>query len=182
MLFNLLFLVACVLMLVGKDHTKCTTKFLTLNEEQMVGQWRVSDPLWPAFLPIQDRLGAQEVYRIILVNNDGGTIGHTVYRYCNRWLAAFHFWFDKAVFFPSISTEWSELQEANHWPLHADQRDVRCGVAIDPPLEDKCSAVLRYGVYISDFDASTSGAGAVSLEEFREIVLKIDERFQLCGE
>ena len=112
---------------------------------------------------------------------DGGAISHAVYRYRNRWLAIFHFWFDKEVFFPSGCADWSELQEADSWPLHADQRYIRCSVATCPPLNDYCSAVLRYGLYISDFNVSTSGDGAISLEEFKEIVLKIDERFRLCG-
>lgn len=179
----LLLIVSCMLTLVASDRPKCSVKFLILSEERMSGRWQISDrDLWPAFLPIQDRLGAQEAYAIIMVNDEGGSIGHTVYRYRNRWLAIFHFWFDGAVFFPSISTDWSELQEANNWSLHADQQYIRCGVATSPHLDDYCSAVLRYGPYISDFDASTSGEGGISLEEFEEIVLKIDEQFRLCGE
>jgi len=173
----------CVLIFTRGEHPKCGIETLILDEDQMSEQWRITDDnIWPAFLLAQDRLGAQEAFRMAMKNDDNGMIGHTVYRYRNRWLAIFHLWFDKAVFFPSISTDWSEYQEANNWPLHADQQYIRCGVATCPPLADYCSAVLRYGPYISDFDVSTSGEGAISLEEFKEIVLKINERFISCEE
>ncbi len=178
-LLFLLPIVVCALPFVVREHPKCSVEFLVLDEDKMTGGWRNDLGFLP---PALDALGAQEAYAIIMVNDEGGSIGHTVYRYRNRWLAIFHFWFDGAVFFPSISTDWSELQEANNWSLHADQQYIRCGVATSPHLDDYCSAVLRYGPYISDFDASTSGEGGISLEEFEEIVLKIDEQFRLCGE
>lgn len=174
---------ACVIMITRTEHPECRIESLVVDEEWMSGRWQIFDSdLWPAFLPIQDRLGAQEAYRMVMVNDDGVGIGHTVYQYRNRWLAAFHFWFDRAMFFPSVSTDWSELEHASHLPLHTDQQQILCGTAKDSLLGERCTAVLRYGSYISVFDASTSGEGTISLEEFEEIVLKIDERFSLCVE
>jgi hypothetical protein len=181
-LLLLLLIVACVLMLVVRDRPRCNVKFLTLNEVQMSGRWQISDrDLWPAFLPIQDRLGAQEAFRMVMKSDDGGTIGHTVYRYHNSLLAVFHFWFDRAVFFPSACTDWSDFQEANDLPLHADQQQIKRGIATCSPLADYCSAVLRYGPYISDFDSSVGEQGDMSMEEFLRVVLMIDERFKSCG-
>jgi len=175
--------VVCTLTIVKTEHPKCRIESLVLSEERMSGRWQIFESdLWPAFLPRQDRLGAQEVYRTIMVNDDGRTIGHTVYRYRNRWLATFHFRFDRAAFFPSVSTDWSELEEVGDLSLHADQQQIQCGTANDPYLSDRCVAVLRYGSYISDFGSSIGEERDTSIEEFMEIVLKIDERFTACVE
>ena len=178
-LLPLLPVVACALTLVIGEHPECSVEFLVLNEDKMSGGWRNDLGFLPPALPA---LGAQEAFRMVMKSDDGGTIGHTVYRYRNSWLAAFHFWFDRAVFFPSACTDWSDFQEANDLPLHADQQQIKCGIATCSPLADYCSAVLRYGPYISDFDSSIGEEGDMSIEEFIETVLKIDERFRSCGE
>ena len=132
--------------------------------------------------PALDALGAQEAFLMTMESDEGGAISHTVYRYRNKWLATFHFWFDRAVFFPSVSTDWSELEQANRLPLHADQQQIQCGVANAPLLSDRCVAVLRYGPYISDLGSSVGESGDIGIEEFMEIVLKIDKRFTSCAE
>lgn len=177
---SLLFLiVVCALPLVIREHPKCSVEFLVLDEDKIAGEWRNDLGFLP---PALDALGAQEAFLMTLENDSGGTISHAVYRYRNSWLATFHLWFDEAVFFPSNCTDWSDLQEANDLPLHADQQQIMCGTATCSPLTDYCSAVLRYGPYISDFDASIGAGGDISIEEFMEIVLKIDERFASCVE
>ncbi len=181
-LFLVIPIVFCVFVHLWTERPRCTLPTLVLNHAQLPGEWKVSDPdLWPAFLPTQDLLGAQEAYATILANPDGGIIGHTVYRYRNRWLAAFYFWFNQAVFFASISTDWSSLEATEHLPLHADQRRIRCGIIQEPYPRDKCSAVLRYGPFISDFDLSVGEPGDLSLEAFLQIVVMIDEQFRSCG-
>ncbi len=172
-------IVVCALPFVIREHPKCSVEFLVLDEDKMAGGWRNDLGFLP---PALDALGAQEALLMTMKSDDNGAISHAVYRYRNRWLAAFHFWLDGRGFFPSVSMHWSELEQADRLSLHADQQWIQCGISDDPILGDMCVAVLRYNSYISDFSALTSGEGAISLEEFEEIVLKIDERFRLCGE
>jgi hypothetical protein len=184
-LFLLGAVVICMLTVVRREHPKCRIESLALSDEWMPGRWQIREgDLWPAFLPERDRLGAQQAYQTAIGNDSGGAISHTVYQYRNRWLATFRLWFDRETFFPSVGWTWKELEEANNLPLHAGQQQIKCGTA-NPGfslLGNQCSAVLRYGPYISDFGSSIGEEGDISIEEFMEIVLQVDERFTSCVE
>ena len=73
------------------------------------------------------------------------------------------------------------MEGAKSLSLQADQRQIKCGESDNPYLDEMCAAVLRYGPYISDFSASIQ-EGTMSTEEFKQVVLEIDEIFRSCGE
>lgn len=180
-LLLVLSIIVCVLTVAIKENPKCSVEFLVLDEDKMSEGWRNDLGFLP---PALDALGAQEAFLMTMESDEGGAISHTVYRYRNRRLATFHFWFDRETFFPSVGWTWKELEEANNLPLHADQQQIKCGTA-NPGfslLGNQCTAVLRYGPYISDFGSSIGEEGDMSIEEFIETVLKIDERFRSCVE
>lgn len=174
-LFLVVSIAACVLTFGSVENPKCSIISLVLEEEMMPEGWRNK---WAILPPALDTLGAQEARRMIMQKGDGAA-GHTVYQYSNRWLATLHFRFEKELFFPSVGWKWSRLEGVNSLPLHADQLQLKCGDSNDPHLGNSCTAVLRYGPYISDFSSSIQ-EGVMSTEEFKEIVLKIDELFSLC--
>lgn len=174
-LFLAISIAACVLTIARRENPKCSINSLVLDEEGMPEGWSNK---WGVLPPALEPLGAQQAYRMIMQNGNE-TAGHTVYQYSNRWLAAFHVWFDREMFFPSVGWDWSELQGASSLPLHADQWQIKCGDSNYPSLGNSCTAVLRYGPYISDFGSSIQ-EGVMSTEEFIEIVLKIDELFSSC--
>lgn len=173
----LLFVISCVLLVVVGEQPKCSLEHLVLDQGKVPAGWRNDLGFLP---PALETLGAHDAYLMTMKREDSGGISHGVYRYRNRWLAAFHFWFDSAVFFPSASTDWTMLEQADRLSLHADQQRIQCGVAHDYPLGDSCAAVLRYGPFISDFGASIGEKGDITVEEFLEIVTLIDERFAPC--
>lgn len=176
-LFLMLPIAACVLITAWEESPKCSIEPIVLGEEEMPEGWETE---WAIRPPALEKLGAQEAYGIFMQNNDG-TAHHTVYRYSNRWLAAFHMWFDRETFFPSAGWEWSELNRTRTLPVHADQWQVKCGVGNYPLLGKRCAAALRYGPYVSDFSSSIQ-EGVMNTEEFTGIVLRIDELFGSCVE
>lgn len=177
-----LLIVAGVLIIVRKKNSKCNIEALVVDEKWMPEGWRNDDAFAFTLLPEQVRLGAQQALYIPM--DDGGyynTAYSTVYQYPSEWSAVFHVWFHREAFFPSGDREWSELEGTRNLPLHADQWQVKCGVSNDRLLGDRCVAVLRYGAYLSVFNSSIQ-EDLMSIEEFTEIVLGIDELFGSCVE
>jgi hypothetical protein len=175
-LFLAISVAACILAITRKESSKCSINSLIVDEERMPEGWSNK---WGVLPPALELLGAQQAYCMI-IQNGNETASHTVYQYSNAWLAAFHVWFDRETFFPSVGWDWSDLERANDLSLHADQRQIKCGTGNYPLLGDQCTAILRYGTYVSDFGSSIDEEGAMSTEEFIEIVLKIDELFSSC--
>lgn len=137
--------------------------------------WEVK---WAVLPPALDSLGAQQAQSVFM-ENGLNTASHTIYRYSNRWLAAFRVRLHREVFFPSSGWDWSELAQSQNLPLQADDRQIRCGEGTLPILGNRCGAVLRYGPYLSDFSSSME-QGVMSIGEFEQIVLKIDDLFSSC--
>lgn len=174
-----IFVMACVAIITGMEYPKCDIESLVLDEDKGLEGWQRGDEeLYPTFLLVQDRLGAQQAFSNFMVRGNQ-ELGHTVYQYSNRWLAKFHMWFDREIFFPSVGWEWSEMKGASNLSLHADQIHAQCGRSNLQYLDDGCVAVVRYGPYISDFTTFTQKEG-MSTEEFKEFLLKIDELFRRC--
>lgn len=175
----LVFSLACVMIITGIEHPRCDITSLVLDEGNSLEGWhRGDEELYPEFLPVQDRLGAQQAFSNVMIKGNQ-QIGHTVYQYSNNWLAKFHMWFDRELFFPSVGWKWSEVKGVNNLSLHADQIHIYCGRSNLQYLDDGCVAVFRYGPYISDF-TTFAEEGGVSTEEFEELVLKINELFRSC--
>ncbi len=181
-----LLITGCVLIITTIEYPECNIVPLVLDEERMPGGWRRSG-LGTAFLAVQDRQVTQQAYYIFMENGNGTesipphTAHHTVYQYSNSWLATFYVWFEKESFFSSSGWQWSKLEGIDSLPLHADQIQIKCGDGNGPYYGDRCAAALRYGPYISDFSSSIQEE-VMSTEEFKEMVLEIDELFGACGE
>ena len=169
------FIVACLLPIVRRGSQQCSIDSLVVDEGKMPEGW---ENKWTILPPALDALGAQEAYSIFM-HNGNETASYAVFQYSNRWLATFHVWFDNEVFFPSVGWEWSELEGASSLPLNADQIQIKCGDSSLLHLDDRCTAVLRYGPYISNFSSSTQ-LGVMSTEEFKKVLLKIDDVFSSC--
>lgn len=174
-----IFVITCAVIVTGMDHSRCNIESLVLDEGNSLKGWRRGDEeLYPMFLPVQDRLGAQQAFSNFMIRGNQ-EIGHTVYQYSNSWLAKSHLWLDREIFFPSVGWEWSEMKDTSPLSLRADQIQIQCGKSNLQYLDDGCVAVIRYGPYISDFTAFTQ-EGGMSTEEFKEFVLKVDELFRSC--
>lgn len=171
------FIAVGVLAINWRKSPQCNIHSLILDEERMPEGWKNQ---WAILPPALETLGAQHAYSIFMQNGNA-TAHHTVYQYSSRWRAVFHIWFEKEIFFPSAGWDWSELTEAGNLSLHADHRQIRCGNGNHLYLDNRCTAVFRYGFYISDFSSSVQ-EGVMSIDDFKEAVLKIDELFSSCAE
>jgi len=177
LLVGLLLVILCIVLGVGvaitREKLRCDVNTLVLAEGEMPEDWNLVWEIQPPALP---RLGSRRAYGVFMQNGDE-TAHHTVYEYSNRTLAVLHITVENQTFFPSIGWNWRELEGTRGMPLCADQREIRCGDSDDPYLGSRCTAILRYGPYVSDFSSSVQ-EGVLSIEEFKQIVLKIDG--QLC--
>lgn len=173
--FIAIIIIACIVGSVAREQPKCTLDSLVLSDSDMPAGWRTQ---WTITPPALERKGAEQAYGITWLN-DGGVAQHKIYQYSNRWLAAFHVHFNSKLYFPPGSWVWSDVEDIGQLSLQADQLWVKCGKSDDPYLDDRCAAVLRYGPYVSDFD-SAMAAGKMSLEEFKQTLLKIDTLFGRC--
>ena len=169
------FILLTILLMFKDENLKCDVDLLVLDETKMPIGWKNK---WGILPPALDTLGAEQAYGMSMEKNEEGA-GHTVYKYRNKWLAIFYLRFNKEIYFPSMGWNWSELKEAKNLPLQADQIQIKCGDSNYKYLDDGCSAVLRYGSYISDFGLSRKD-DKIPTEEFIDIVLKIDEQFRQC--
>jgi hypothetical protein len=179
LLVALLLLTTCIVVGIGvvirREKLECNVHALVLAEREMPEGWKEE---WRVEPPALDRRGAKQAYGVFMQNDDE-TAHHTVYEYSNRTLAALHVSVDNQIFFPSVGWSWRELEGTGSLPLYADQRQIKCGHSNDPYLSDRCTAILRYGPYISDF-SSTIREGVMSIDEFKQIVLRIDAQFGRC--
>jgi hypothetical protein len=178
-LVALVLITVCVVGGIGvgirKEKSQCDIHALVLVEREMPDGWQKE---WVIESPVLEQRGAGQVYRVFMRNGDK-TAHHTVYKYSNRTLATLRIFVDNQLFFPSAVWTWRELEGTEGLPLCADQRQIRCGDSNDPYLGDRCTAVLRYGSYVSDFSSSVQER-VMSVEEFKQIVLGIDARFCHC--
>ena len=170
----------CMLTTFWVQKPKCDLPSLLLGEAEMPPGWREQWIILPAVLALDAANGARQAYSVRLEYADmPGEYGahHTVYQYSNRVLSAFYFWlyYDR----PVIYADWPELREASKLPLHADRIQIKCRNSNDPYNGNGCAAVLRYGFYISNFGSSIE-EGVMTLDEFQEIIIKIDSRFVSC--
>lgn len=73
----------------------------------------------------------------------------------------------------------TDLDGINGWGLNGDQKKIQCGTSDAPLLGYICVAAVRYGPFISKFSSPIEG-GVMTHEEFRAIVLAIDEQITSC--
>jgi hypothetical protein len=170
----------CLAVIRGAPFDGCTPEALILTASQLSDDWHISDSdLWPAYLPEQDDLGAKEALRTLLENDSGGLVGHTVYRYRSSFLAVWRLWFDKQVHFPSACMKWETVPEIPGLSLQTDQFMLMCGTATCSETPDQCTAIVRYGNYVSELSLTVRG-DTTSAEELVEFLVKIDNRVRLC--
>lgn len=172
----------CMLVIFWVENPKCDLSSLLLDEAEMPVGWRKLWVVLPEVLALDAAKGAQQAYSVSMeyarVPDEYGA-HHTVYQYSNSVLSTFYFWlyYDRPVSYAG----WPELREASNPPLQADRILIKCNDGNDPYIGKSCVAILRYGSYISDFGSSIEEE-IMSIDEFQETVLKIDERFSECGE
>jgi hypothetical protein len=171
------FSAVCLLTVAYKESPTCSIRSLVLDDGKMPDGWTSE---WAALPPALRALGAHQAYSVFM-ENDNSSAQHSVYQYRNRWRSGFHFWFEEQLFFPSEGWNWSDWREASEIPLHADQRKIRCGNANHSHLDNRCTAVLRYGLYVSEFSASIE-EGCMTRDQFLETLLRIDELLSSCAE
>jgi hypothetical protein len=172
----LLSCVACTVTFSREETPPCDITSLIL-EQEMILEGGESD-LGYVFLLEQDSLGAQRAYNIYVKKQDVSA-HHTVYQYANQSQAKLHFATENYQFFPA-GWQWVDLGDAGSLALHADEWQMKCGETDDPGLSPKrCTAILRYGVYVSRFSTSIS-PGIVEIEDFEYLVAEIDNRFENC--
>lgn len=172
------FLTFCILLgfvLNFSQSAKCDLESLLLQDNKMPQKW---ERLWKVLPPALPRDGAQDALEVVY-ENQNDMASHTIYRYKNGLLAFLFLRVNNEVFFPSGLRVWSELEGSDDWPLNGDEEKIRCAESTDPLLGFKCDAVIRYGQYISEFSAPIE-AGIMSHEEFKAIVLAIDDRITSC--
>lgn len=107
--------------------------------------------------------------------------GHTVYRYQNRWLAAFFFRYNQPIYFPSGLPPTAPVAGSEDWRLGGDSQAIQCTIPdrVTVGTLPRCTAVIRYGLLISDF-STPIGEPFMSEEQFRTLVQLVDERFRSC--
>ena len=153
----------------------CNIASLTLDVENLPPGW---ESPWVVVPPALETLGAKDGDGRYMENGQS-TASHTVSQYSGSWLAVFHLWFERETFFPSVGWDWSDLERIEFRRIFADEYRVQCGESNMQHLDTRCTAILRYGPYISDF-TSNIREGAMSVDDFEEIVLKIDGMFRSC--
>jgi hypothetical protein len=174
----LLFLSLCVLLgflLSISQSAKCNLESLLLQDNMMPDNWK---RLWRILPPALPKEGAVDALKVVYEN--GNEIAqHTIYRYKNSLLTFLFLRINNQLFFPSGSWRWSDLAGSEDWGLNDDGGRIRCGDSDDPFLGDLCVAVIRYGPYISEF-SSPIEEGVMSHEEFKALVVAIDEQIASC--
>lgn len=157
------------------QNTECELESLIVKDNMIPPNW---ERLWRVIPPVLPKDGAQDALEVDYEN--GIEIAHhTIYQYKNSLLAMLFLRINKEVFFPSGQRIWSELEGSDYWMLHGDEERIRCGDSDDPFLGFKCDAVIRYGAFISEF-SSPIEEDIMSHEEFKEIVVAIDNQIAAC--
>ena len=155
---------------------ECDIRAVALTADAMPDGW---EEKWVVLPPALDTLGASDAYNVVM--EKGEEISqHTVYRCAGERAARSLRRSGRYWFFPS-GWAWEEASGAENLSLHADRQAIECGTSGDPYLGNRCTAVLQYGRYVSDFTAPIQ-AGVMSQEEFFQVVQRIDDTFQACRE
>jgi len=153
----------------------CNLEDLIVQDKMMPSEWK---RLWRVLPPALPKHGAQDALNVVYEN--GSEIAqHTVFRYRNGFHAFLFLRVNHQLFFPSGLRKWIDLAGSGDWGLNGDEESIRCGDSDDPQFGYKCSAVVRYGLNISDF-SSPVGEEIMSQEDFKRIVISIDDRFSSC--
>jgi len=159
------------------ENPRCSLENIILNDDLMFLGWQrfgwVSPPALPG-LGSQDALG-------VIYEKENAISHHSVYQYKNQLLASLSLRINNQVFFPSSSSSWiwSDLEGSDDWVLCGDEVKIQCGNSDDPLLGDRCAAVIRYGLFISDF-SSPIEESVMNQEQFRKIITSIDNNFASC--
>lgn len=161
-------------------YPQCDFENILLEDNMMPPVW---ERLWRVSPPSLPKLGAQDALSIVYEYRSNIS-HHSIYQYRNRAFATLFLSIFNQDFFPSSgdpsrSWIWSEVEGSSDWGLHGNINKIRCGDSNDPFLGSRCSAVIQYGAYISKF-SSPMEEGIMSEEEFKKIVVGIDEKFLFC--
>jgi hypothetical protein len=178
MKLGLPFLALCVLLgfvLSISQNAKCDLESLLLQDNMMPLNW---ERLWKVLPPALPKDGAQDALEVVY-ENQNEIASHTIYRYKNGVFSFLFLRINDQLFFPTGLRKWFELAGSGEWSLSGDEVRIRCGDSDDPLLGYRCSAVVRYGPFISDF-SSPIGDEIMSKEEFKKIVVSIDNQITQC--
>lgn len=178
LMLSLIFLALCSLLgfvIFFNQNTDYEFESLILQDNMMLRMWNRSGYVFPPVLPLQ---GAQDALGVAYEQGND-IVQHKIYQYKNKLLASFFFWFNDKIYFPLGSWNWTDLGYKEKWELNGDAEKVRCGVSDEPLLGSLCVAVIRYGPIISEF-SSPIEKDVMSHEEFKAIVIAIDDRIASC--
>lgn len=172
----LLFLCALSgLFLFRNENPSCDIKTLILDQEILLEGGETV--LGYVFLLEQDSYGAEQAYNIY-VEKQPVTASHTLYQYANQSKARFQLAIGQSHFFPA-GWQWKELENTKKLALNADAGQIKCGTSSDSILGERCVAVLRYGMYVSDLGVSISPS-IMEIADFKNLVIEIDNHFATC--
>ena len=174
--------ILCLVLAVIPAVTACTSSggyacdlaAVTLTAEAMPDGWVQK---WVVLPLVLDTRGASDAYNVVL-EKQGEISQHTVYRCADERAARALLRSSRYWFFPS-GWAWEEASGAENLSLHADRQIIKCGESGDPYLGTMCTAVLRYGRYVSDLTVPIQ-EGVMTREEFFRLVQHIDATFQKC--
>lgn len=158
------------------DDLRCNLEDLILKDELMPSGWQKQWYVLPPALPEE---GAQDALAVQFDRDNISFAHHTVYRYRNQMEAIVWLRVNRELYFPS-SWHWSALDASARWGLVPDETTVQCAdTGIGGEASFRCNALMRYGPFVSKF-GSPVGAGLMSIEEFKKIVVTIDKTFSAC--
>lgn len=172
-IFSTLVILSAVLFF--PESSQCEFGDVILDIEMMPTGWDKQGYVTPPAIP---KWGAEDVVSINYIKGPNKTY-HRLYRYRNRMLAFIYLNLYNQYFFPTGMRSWSVYDEANKWALHGNTIRIKCGKSDSFPFPKRCASVIQYGPIISDF-SSRVGDRTMSEEEFKEMVLVIDNHFSLC--
>jgi len=174
----LIFLALCGLLglaLFGYQKPKCALENLILQDDMMPSEW---ERLWRVLPPALPTDGATDALEVDYESGNNRA-SQTIYQYKNEFLAFFFLRFNDQVLFPTAWIKWTNLNGSESWDLNGNENRIRCGESQYPVIGYRCSAVVRYGQFISQFSTPII-EGNMSAEQFKSIVLAIDDQISTC--
>lgn len=164
-----------VLVIFGYQKPKCPLENLILQDDMMPSEWGRLWRVLPPALPTDGAIDALEVD----YENGNNRASQTIYRYKNEFLAFFFLRFNNQVLFPTAWIRWTNLNGSESWNLNGNENRIQCGESQYPIIGYRCSAVVRYGQFISQFSTPLVD-GNMNAEQFKSIVLAIDDQISTC--
>jgi hypothetical protein len=172
-LFAICFLL--VFTLYKNQQSNCPLNDLSIKDNMMPIGW---NRLWSVLPPALPTDGAVDAIEIDYEYGNNRAY-QTIYQYKNEFFAFFFLRFNNQLLFPTAWIKWTTLKGNENLDLNGNENRIRCGESQYPIIGYRCSAVVRYGQFISHFSTPIA-EGIMSTEQFQSIVLAIDDQISTC--